>query len=351
MRRIDEDIKTGQFKNLYLLYGEEEYLKQQYKNKLLEALVNDGDTMNFAKYEGKAAINKGIVDLAETVPFFAKPVGEDGKQYRVILIEESELGTVSASKSKNSKADADVLLDYLSEISESTIFIFVETKADKKYRLFKAANACDRACEMKMPSEADLAKWIGAKIKLADKQMKKDAWERFLMMTGDSMNNMDTELEKLISYMGDRQQITVDDVNAICIENTNVKIYELADAMAEKNARKTFDIYHEWMAARVEPRAVLGEIIKLYNRLKLIKEMDANGKSIHDIAAEIRTQDYYVKVNLGRAKRFKMSEIDGLLNEAAEYSYKINTGQLNEKMAVELLMLKYAGDNLQIGQI
>jgi len=344
MRHIDEDIKSGQFKNLYLLYGEEEYLKEQYKHKLLDALVNPDDNMNFAKFEGKGQINKSIVDLAETVPFFAKPVGEDGKQYRVILMEETELGTVAAPKSKNSQADADVVLDYLKEIPESTIFIFVETKADKKYRLFKAANEVGRAIEMSMPNEADLAKWVGAKIKASGKQMKRDAWERFLVMTGESMYNMDTELEKLITYMGDREQITLEDVNAICIEGSNVKIYELADALAEKNARKTFDIYHEWLAARVEPRAVLGEIIKLYNRLKLIKEMDAHGRSIHDIASAIRTQDYYVKVNLKRSRGFTMEEIDSLLKDAADYSLKINNGLLNEKMAVELLMMKYAGN-------
>ena len=46
MKRIDEDIAQGQFQNIYLLYGEEEYLKLQYKNKLLAALVNEGDNMN-----------------------------------------------------------------------------------------------------------------------------------------------------------------------------------------------------------------------------------------------------------------------------------------------------------------
>ena len=50
MRRIDEDIANNQFKNLYLIYGEEDYLKLQYRNKLLGALVNEGDNMNFSKY-------------------------------------------------------------------------------------------------------------------------------------------------------------------------------------------------------------------------------------------------------------------------------------------------------------
>lgn len=54
MKNIQADIKSGNFKQAYLLYGEEAYLKQQYKHNLEKALNPDGDTMNFSHYEGKA---------------------------------------------------------------------------------------------------------------------------------------------------------------------------------------------------------------------------------------------------------------------------------------------------------
>ena len=52
VKNLQEDIKTGNFKNAYLLFGEEAYLKIQYKEKLIHALNPDDDTMNFTKYEG-----------------------------------------------------------------------------------------------------------------------------------------------------------------------------------------------------------------------------------------------------------------------------------------------------------
>lgn len=45
MKMLMEDIKNKQFKNIYLLTGEEVYLRMQYRKKLKEALVEDGDTM------------------------------------------------------------------------------------------------------------------------------------------------------------------------------------------------------------------------------------------------------------------------------------------------------------------
>ena len=48
MKSLQEDIKNQEFKKVYLLCGEEDYLKKQYKEKLKTALVPDGDTMNFS---------------------------------------------------------------------------------------------------------------------------------------------------------------------------------------------------------------------------------------------------------------------------------------------------------------
>ena len=52
MKTIDNDIKTGQFKQIYLLYGEEQYLIRQYRDKLKHALAADDDTMNFSAFSG-----------------------------------------------------------------------------------------------------------------------------------------------------------------------------------------------------------------------------------------------------------------------------------------------------------
>ena len=81
MKTIDEDIRSGQFQNVYLLHGSENYLKQQYKNKLKQALSAPGDHLNVTRFEGRGANPLAIIDLAETMPFLA--------EYRLILIEDS----------------------------------------------------------------------------------------------------------------------------------------------------------------------------------------------------------------------------------------------------------------------
>ena len=69
LKNIQEDIKSGKFKQVYLLYGEEAHLKQQYKRNLVKALNPDDDTMNFARYEGKGIDMRELISLFDTMPF------------------------------------------------------------------------------------------------------------------------------------------------------------------------------------------------------------------------------------------------------------------------------------------
>lgn len=119
MKTIDNDIKTGQFKQIYLLYGEEQYLIRQYRDKLKHALAADDDTMNFSAFSGSDINQKEIIDLAETLPFFA--------DRRLILIEDSGLF----------KKSAEELADYMSSIPETTYFVFAEKEIDKKTKMYK----------------------------------------------------------------------------------------------------------------------------------------------------------------------------------------------------------------------
>ena len=63
MKSLNEDLKSGQFHKVYLLYGDEAYLKKLYKDRLREAIVGE-DTMNYAYFEGKGISDKEVIDLA-----------------------------------------------------------------------------------------------------------------------------------------------------------------------------------------------------------------------------------------------------------------------------------------------
>ena len=83
MQKLNEEIKTGQLKQVYLLYGEEAYLRSQYRDKLKTALLGDGDPMNCHYFEGKDISVGEVIDLADHA-FFCTQKGDYSGEQRLL---------------------------------------------------------------------------------------------------------------------------------------------------------------------------------------------------------------------------------------------------------------------------
>ena len=161
MRTIDEDIKNQKYKTAYLLYGEEAYLKKQYKDKLKSALWTEGDTMNAAFYQGKDTNPKELIDLGETMPFFA--------DHRLIMVEDSGFF----------KSGAEELAEYMAQIPETTTFVFVESDVDKRSKMFKALKDHGKIVEFTAQNQELLTRWMLGRLKRENKNITKAAMQEF----------------------------------------------------------------------------------------------------------------------------------------------------------------------------
>ena len=143
MKVLNQDIKERQFKPVYLLWGEEAFLKKSYKNRLREAMVGD-DTMNFHQFEGKGTDLKEVISLADTMPFFG--------ERRLILIEDSGLFKGSG---------AEPLAEYLPGMPDTTCILFVESEVDKRSRMYKKVKELGYSAEMVRQDAKQLSSWAG----------------------------------------------------------------------------------------------------------------------------------------------------------------------------------------------
>lgn len=324
MKTIDNDIKMGQLKNVYLLYGTEDYLKRQYRDKLKHALVEPDDTMNFSAYEGKDINPKELIDLSETLPFF--------KEKRMILLENSGFF-------KNS---CDDLAEYMSQVPESTCFVFVEEEVDKRSKLFKAASRAGSAVEFETPKEDMLIRWILGRIQREGKKITQSVMQLFLSKTGSDMENIDKELEKLICYTLDKTEISAADVEAICTGQTENKIFEMIDAISAKNQKKALDLYYDLLALKEAPMRILFLIARQFQNLLLIKSMSAKGYPAVSIAKTAGMPSFAVQKNLRQAGAFKINQLKEAIEDCGQAEEDVKTGRMADQLAVELLIVKYS---------
>lgn len=327
MKTIDEDIKQGTFRNVYLLYGEEAYLLKQYKDKLVKAMVAENDNMNFATFTGKDVSVKEIIDLSETLPFFA--------ERRVILIEDSGFF-------KNAQEE---LATYMGEIPKSTFFIFAETEVDKRGKLYKAVNKQGTVVEFGTQNEQLLTKWITGRIAKEGKKIATDAFELFLAMTGSDMENIDKELEKLLCYTLDKDTITREDVAAITTEQISNKVFDMVDAIALHNQTKALDLYYDLLALKEPAMRILFLIARQFQMLYVIKTMSGRGFAKKDIATKAGCPEWAVAKNQNQCRGFTTEQLRQAVEDAVSYEEAVKTGRMNDQMAVELFIIRYSGMN------
>ena len=324
MKTIDEDIKSGQFKSIYLLYGEEAYLKKQYKDKLLKAMVAPGDTMNFSAYEGKGINIKEIIDLAETLPFFA--------DRRVILIENSGFF----------KGSFEELTDYINEAADSTCFLFVEEEIDKRSKLFKSIAKNGKVVEFTTQNEELLTKWILSRLKKENKNITGNDMQLFLTKVGTDMGNIDRELEKLICYTFGRDVITKEDILAITTEQITNKIFDMVNAIADHEEKKALDLYYDLLTLKEPPMRILYLITRQFQILLNLKDMSNKGFDQSSIASKIGIPPFAVRKNQAQAKGFTMERLKQAIYDGVELEEFVKTGRMNDQMAVELFLVKYS---------
>lgn len=323
MKILSQHIKSGQFKSVYLIYGEEDYLRKQYKDRMREALIGD-DTMNYNYYEGKGISVKELIDVGETLPFF--------NERRLIVVENS--GFFSSSQEE--------LAGYLKEKPETTCFLFVEKDVDKRNKLFKTVSSLGYAANMTAPDERTLIRWIGGILKKEQRFMREDAMRHFLERIDTDMENIRRELDKLVVYTDGAQEITVGDIDEVCTVYTESQVFDMVRSVAEKRQSKALELYYDLIAQKEAPMRILYWITRQFNQLYQIKDLQSKGYPDHVIAERMGVRDFVVRKNKTLCQRFSLEELRKSIQICVEREEDVKTGRLNDRMAVELLIIQFS---------
>lgn len=324
MKSLQEDIKSGNFKSAYLLYGDEAYLRQQYKERLIHALNPEDDTMNFSKYEGRGIEVREMLDLCETMPFFA--------EYRVILVENSGFF----------KNKCDELAEYMKTLPEYVRLVFVEEEVDKRSKMYKAVKSCGSVVEFAKQDEKTLMRWAAGILAKEGRKITTRDMELFLTKTGTDMGNIRMELEKLITYTMGQDIVTAQDIEAVCTTRTENKIFEMVRAVTEKNQRRALDLYNDLLTLKEPPMRILFLLSKQFRQLCLAKKMAGEGASQNEIASRLGVPAFVVRNIMSCARSYSIDELEQAERDFVDAEEAVKTGTLQDGLSVELLIVKYS---------
>lgn len=325
MKSINEDIKKNEYKHAYLLYGSEDYLRNQYKKKLCKALMPEEDSMNISYFIGKDIREGEIIDLGETMPFFS--------ERRVIVMEDTGLF----------KSAADKLPDYVKELPDYLYFVFVESEIDKRNRMYKAVNAVGRVSEFSKQDERTLLKWVAGILGREGRRITQQDVEYFLTKSGTDMGNISKETEKLVCYTMGRDVVTRADIDAVCTTQIENKVFEMIRMVTGKQQQKALELYYDLLALKEPPMRILYNIGRQFNQLLQIKELAGHGYDQNGMAGKMKLQGFIVRNLQNLARQYSTEELRQAVEDVTGMEEDVKMGRLSDVLSVELLIVKYSG--------
>ncbi|MDR0818312.1 MAG: DNA polymerase III subunit delta [Oscillospiraceae bacterium] len=217
MNELKQAISKGTLSSLYILYGEEAYLREHYL-KLMRKGVGGFD---YKKIDG---ISSSMRDVAEAVQ--SMPMSGDR-----VFIEVRDLDIFARDFGE---ANAGILESLIGDIPDTCRLVFVysavEWKPDKRRKLWKSLEKYAKIVEFKAQDERELINWIERHFGAEGKSISKQNAQFLIRYCGRLMNTLGNEIAKISAY-SNGVEITESDIRAVTPPQLEAGVFEVADAI------------------------------------------------------------------------------------------------------------------------
>lgn len=310
---------------VYVLYGKIEYLIQKQINKICED--NNIDSINIIKYDLEQDNLTKIINDANSISLFGEK--------KIILVYNSYIFT--GTTKKGIEQDTTILEQYLTNINEDTILIFIvnSEKLDERKKITKLAKKNGYVKEFNNVDTTSIVKNL-----FDDYTISNDLIKYLIERVGDNIPLLSNEIEKIKTYKNNDKIVTKEDINNLTCKSLEVNNFKLIDAIISKNKNLAFELYNERIKLNEEPIAI---IIALANQIRImyqVKQLYLNGYTENDIAKNLNIHPYRVKLAAQNSRKYDSDLLISYLKQLADLDINIKNGNIDKNLGLELFILK-----------
>ena len=345
---IEKAWKAGKPAPVYVFHGEEEFLRSELLHQAADLLVPDESTrsFNFDLLYGADTTTAQVISLAQGYPMMA--------DRRVVIVREADKilrakpagSEERGGRGKKKKGgDQDPLAAYLEKPNPDCVLIFDTPKLGPKNQSpFRELVAKAEIVEFPVMKEGEAANWIRARAKKEGWSLSEGAARLLVGHLGTSLRSHANELEKLITYAGDRKEIVEQDVEKVVGASREHNVFELTKAIGQGNKRLAMTIALRMLSADKDQIHLMFVMLSRYiEQLTIARELAEKGQGEREIAEALELRGgavYFVKETIAAARRFSRERLDHALKTIiqAEESTRSAAGG-NKELIVEKLIL------------
>lgn len=260
-------------------------------------------------------------------------------------------------------------LEFMASIDPSrTVLVMTALNADKRLKLYKAigkiGNVVDLSVGKGEKAQRSAARFqIDHMLKAAGKKLTPDALALLEHKTGFNLRGITRELEKIISYIGERDKITVDDVEAVVPKTREESIFELTDAIGNRNTPQALRLLTGLLDQNHHPLEILGAIHREVVNLYLARDYAGSvlrgsykpgmyyGSFQKNIVPKIKEENgrfgklhpFVMFKALDHQKNYERKELEGAFGLMGDVDRRLKSTRTDPRFALEEMVFKLCG--------
>jgi len=321
-QKLTQDINKKNFAPVYLFYGTEQFLIEKFVQDIIKNILEPGnEDFNFDILYGNEVDGNQILNIAMSYPMMAEK--------RVVLVKNiQQLKTASL----------ELLIKYINNPSKTTCLLLTCNSLGNKY-----IKEIDKVCtsfDAKPLYDYKIPEWI--QDYLAEKKLTitTEALRLLHASTGNSLQNLSMEIEKILLNLGDREQIETADVEAIVGTSKQYNVFELCDSVGFKRLQVSIRILNHLLQIGESPGLIISMLNKHFTRLLITKELIGHKTNEQEIAQTLKVHRYFVKNYIKQAGFFNNHQLKKAFSILLETDELLKSSNQKPKLLLELLLLK-----------
>lgn len=342
---FNKEIREEALVPCYFFYGEETFLAYQFVDRLKEALISpEIQDYNVERFNLEDNSWAEVLDLARTIPFFFSP-------WRIIVVE------IPKEKKENlPPQEQRILKDYFSSpLSKTVMVIIFSGKIKKSSALFKFFSSLSSSTaflkEFKFLRDKSLYAWMDKKFLSQGKRVTQEAKIRLEELAGRDLRRVNNEIEKLVTFVGEKKVVDLDDVNQVSGWVKTFFDWELADSLEKADFGQSVIVLNNFFKEGIKPEYILGSIARFFRDIflakLLLKEKDVDKKAVFkELKPHISEKfgSFYAskfREFFSLVEKFSRSDLNHILAELEKVDLMIKTSNLSPQTLLESFLFDY----------
>jgi len=343
-REVLEEIRAGKIRPVYLVYGNENFLKDEIFHALRAALVQP-ETADFNYHVLDPAHDQlaQALNLAQTQPFFAERRLVVAKDCSAIVPSRRKgEGDGDEPEEKPSSSADEALIHYLGAPVESTCLLFLATTVDSRRKTTKALLAKAGVVECQPLKDEDAQMWAQQRAQSKGKRLNQAAAHTLVEKIGTDLRLLDGEIEKLTLYAGEAREITVADVEAVVPNLSETEVFRLTEAVMLKQRARALALLEQTLRQVDHPLQILAALTNRFRQILLVKALTTRGVPKKEGASLARMHPFAYEKMTGHVAALDRVDVVGAMQRLLEADLAMKSGY-DPRLTLETLVVELLG--------